>query len=77
MSPRATRESPLEENRPDMEIVYFTITAIILYVLCDWLLRRLESMAGRVFEHRSLIFFAMLLSSALISFALIRQLFAV
>ncbi len=56
-----------------MEFVIFTAVAVVLYIFSDWLLRRLESLAGRTFEHRSLIFFALLLGSALISFALIRQ----
>ncbi len=57
-----------------MEIVYFTLVAAALYVGCDWILQRMELARGARFEHRSLIFFAMLLSGALVSFALIRQL---
>ena len=57
-----------------MEIVYFTLTAIVLYVFSDWVLRRMEAFAGRRFEHRTLIFFALLLGLALASFALIRNL---
>lgn len=56
-----------------MEIVYFTITAIVLYVVSDWALRRIEALAGRQFEHRTLIFFAIILSLALVSFGLIRS----
>jgi len=59
-----------------MEIVYFTLTAIVLYVFCDWLLDRMEAIAGRRFEHRSLLFFGLLLGLALVSFALIRHLAA-
>jgi hypothetical protein len=55
-----------------MGAVYYTIAGIILYVAADWLLRRLEARAGRVFEHRSLVFFALLLAMALASFAVIR-----
>jgi hypothetical protein len=55
-----------------MEILYFTLTAIALYVISDWALKRMEAFAGRRFEHRSLIFFAIILSLALVSFALIR-----
>lgn len=55
-----------------MAMLYFTLTGIILYLVADWLLRRLEARAGRTFEHRSLIFFALLLSMALVSFAIIR-----
>ena len=56
-----------------MEIVYFTLAAIGLYVVSDWALRRMEAFAGRRFEHRTLIFFAIILGLALVSFALIRN----
>jgi len=56
-----------------MEIVYFTIAAIFLYVGADWILKRIESAAGRRFEYRSIIFFVVLLVMALTSFALIRH----
>ena len=57
-----------------MEIVYFTVIAIGLYVFSDWLLRRAEAFAGRQFEHRTLIFFAIILVLALVTFGLIRGL---
>lgn len=56
-----------------MEIIYFTVTAIALYFVSDWALRRMEAFAGRQFEHRTLIFFAIILSLALASFTLIRH----
>jgi membrane-anchored glycerophosphoryl diester phosphodiesterase (GDPDase) len=55
-----------------MEIVYFTLVAIVLYLVSDWILQRVEESAGRRFEHRSLIFFALLLTLALVCFSLIR-----
>jgi hypothetical protein len=57
-----------------MEILYFTLAAIFLYFGADWILQRAEQAAGRRFEYRSLIFFAILLVMAMASFALIRQL---
>ena len=45
-----------------MSAVYFTIVAIILYFAADWLLERMEIAAGKRLEHRSLIFFAILLT---------------
>ena len=57
-----------------MEILYFTLAAILLYVAADWILNRLEQAAGRRFDYRSLIFFAILLAMALVSFSLIRHL---
>ena len=57
-----------------MEIIYFTLTAILLYLGSDWILRRIETAAGKRFEKRSLIFFAILMTMAVTSFALIRTL---
>jgi len=44
-----------------------------LYVAADWLLERVEVAAGKRLEHRSLIFFAILLTLALSTFSLIRH----
>ena len=57
-----------------MQFLYLTIAAVVLYFFSDWLLRRVESVLGRQLEQRSLIFFAILLGSLLIGFALIRHL---
>jgi hypothetical protein len=59
-----------------MEAVYYTITGVVLYLLADWILRSFEARAGRIFEHRTLVFFVLLLAMALVSFALIRRLAA-
>lgn len=56
-----------------MEAVYFTLTAIVCYAVSDWLLKRMEAIAGRRFEHRTLIFFAIILGLILASFALVRH----
>ena len=48
-----------------MEILYYTLTAIALYFLADWLLDRLETAIGRRLKYRSLVFFAIILSLAL------------
>jgi hypothetical protein len=56
-----------------MEIIYFTLAAVMLYFAADWILDRIESAAGRRFENRTLIFFAILLILAMTSFALIRH----
>jgi hypothetical protein len=56
-----------------MEIVYFALVSIFLYFGSDWILNRIEAAAGRRFEYRSIIFFAILLVMALTSFALIRH----
>jgi DMSO/TMAO reductase YedYZ heme-binding membrane subunit len=57
-----------------MEMLYFTLAAVLLYLGADWILNRIEVMVDRRFEYRSIIFFAILLVMALSSFALIRHL---
>jgi hypothetical protein len=57
-----------------LEAVYFTVTGIVLYLLADRLVALIERRAGRVFEHRTLLFFVLLLSLAMVTFALIRRL---
>lgn len=56
-----------------MEAVYFTVIGIVLYLVADRLVVLIERRAGRVLEHRTLLFFVLLLSLALVTFALIRQ----
>jgi len=57
-----------------MDAVYFFLVAILLYFAADWALRRIEAALGRTLEHRMLVFFVLLLTLALVSFALIRRL---
>ena len=56
-----------------MEMIYYTLAGLILYVAADWILNRIEIAAGRRLEYRSLVFFVILLTMAMISFALIRH----
>ena len=55
-----------------MEIIYYTLAGLGLYVVSDWILNRIEIMRGERFEHRSLIFFGIILVLALVTFRLIR-----
>jgi len=55
-----------------MEALYFTLVAIGLYLVADRILDRIELAAGKRFEYRSLLFFAILLTLALATFSLIR-----
>ena len=54
-----------------MSIVYVTLVAAILYLFSDWVLQRVEILAGRRLEHRSLVFFGILLALSLTSFSVI------
>lgn len=55
-----------------MEIVYFTLVAIALYFGADAILEWLERLRGARFESRQLVFLAIILPLALVTFALIR-----
>jgi hypothetical protein len=55
-----------------MEAISFTLVAIVLYLFSDWLLVRVEVRLGKRLEHRTLIFFVILMTLALASFWLIR-----
>ena len=57
-----------------MEAIVFTLVAIALYFGSDWILQRIEAALGRRLEHRSLVFFAILLVSAVVVFSLLRPL---
>jgi hypothetical protein len=54
-----------------MEIVWFTLVGIGLYLFADWLLDRIESARGKRFEYRSIIFFVIILSLAVLTFQLL------
>jgi hypothetical protein len=62
------------DRRSLMSIVYFTLAAVALYLLSDWILERVEVTAGRRLQYRSLVFFSILLTLAMTSFALISHL---
>ena len=57
-----------------MELLYFTVMAVALYFASDWIVDRIEHAAGRRFEHRTLLFFAVILSLGTVVFWLIRTL---
>lgn len=59
-----------------MEILYFTLVAAVLYLAADWIVRGIEMMWGSVLPYRSVVFFGILLTLALSSFALLRQFLA-
>ncbi len=55
-----------------MSAVWFTIVAVILYLVSDWILERIEVSFGKRLEHRSLVFFIILLTLAVVTFAVIQ-----
>ena len=56
-----------------MQALVFTALAVVLYLVSDRLLVALEVRAGRRFENRSLIFFAILLVLAIATFAAVQR----
>jgi len=61
-----------EHRRSTVQFVYFTLVAAFLYLASNWIVDRLELAAGRRFEHRSLLFFGIILVLTLVTFNLIR-----
>jgi hypothetical protein len=56
-----------------MEGLYFLLVGVLLYFVADRALDYLERRAGRRFEYRTVIFFALLLGLALAAFATLRR----
>jgi hypothetical protein len=58
-----------------MEILVFTLNAIVVYVLSDQIVRYIERRRGGVLKQRQVVFFAIFLVLALLSFRALRGLF--
>ena len=54
-----------------MQYLYYTITAIVLYLLSDWILNKIEQRVGKRLEYRSVVFFVIIMTLALGSFEMI------
>ena len=57
-----------------MQIMLYTLVGIILYLGSDWILVKIENAVGRKLDNRSLVFFVIIMTLALGSFAVIRLL---
>lgn len=57
-----------------MQYLIYTVVGIVLYVVSDALLDRLERRRGQRFEQRSIIFFAIIAVLAILTFQLIEWL---
>lgn len=56
-----------------MEILVFTLNAIVVYLVSDWAIRLIEQQRGETLKNRQLIFFVVFLSLALISFNVLQN----
>lgn len=59
-----------------MEILIFTLNAIIVYLFSDWLVRQIEKHRGEVLKQRQIVFFVIFLVLALGSFQLLNIMFS-
>jgi len=57
-----------------MAYVYYTVTAVLLYLLSDWILNQIEQSMGKRLKYRSVIFFGIIMTLSLASFNLIDRL---
>ena len=58
------------------EIIVFTLNAIFIYLFADWITRRIEEMRGGELKQRQVVFFVVFLTLALVSFQILRYIFA-
>ncbi|MDA0678990.1 MAG: hypothetical protein O2880_01510 [Proteobacteria bacterium] len=58
-----------------MEILLFTLNAIVIYLVADWIIRLIEIKRGQVIKQRQLVFFIVFLSLALTSFQILQSAF--
>ena len=56
------------------ELVLFTLNAIVIYLLSDWILRVIEKRRGAVIKQRQIVFFVIFLALALSSFHFLKML---
>ena len=56
------------------DLIIFTLNAIVIYLLAEWIVRVIERRRGEVLKQRQVIFFVVFLTLALASFALLRHL---
>jgi hypothetical protein len=57
-----------------VDFLYFAIIAVGLYFFADRLLDRIERARGERFKHRDAIYFGIILTATLLTFALINAL---
>jgi len=55
-----------------MEILLFTLVAIVIYLVSDWIIRMIEARRGKALKQRQVIFFAVFLVLALVTFRVLR-----
>ena len=56
------------------ELILFTLNAAVIYLVADWLVRLIEKRRGTVLKQRQVVFFAVFLVLALVSFQVLQSL---
>jgi predicted PurR-regulated permease PerM len=56
------------------EVLIFTLNAIVMYFLADWIVRIIEAKRGEVLKQRQAIFFVIILVLLLVSFQALKAL---
>jgi NADH:ubiquinone oxidoreductase subunit 6 (subunit J) len=56
-----------------LQILLFTVAAVVLYLAADRMLDAVERRAGRRFEYRSVYFFVILLVLAVVTFSVVQS----
>jgi len=56
------------------ELILFTLNAIVIYLVSDWLVRLIEKRRGEVLKQRQVVFFVIFLTLALVTFRLLKML---
>lgn len=58
-----------------MEMIYFTIAAVVLYLVSDYILNTIEMKMGKRLPNRSFFFFIIISILAFVSFSFIRAIY--
>ncbi len=58
------------------EMILYTLVALLLYVVSDWILNQIEIRRGERLVNRSVFFFFIILTLSLLSFSLIQHFLA-
>lgn len=55
------------------ELILFTLNAVVVYLLSDWLVKVIERRQGRALKHRQVVFFVIFLVLVMTSFQILRS----
>jgi len=56
-----------------LEIVLFTLNAVVIYFVADWIVRMIETRRGVVLKQRQAVFFVIFLVLALVTFQILQS----